>query len=291
MKIKTEYKTFVIPINNGMHLIYENGYKNELIDCLNNYFGLKKKNKCVILDDDEEIINQKEAQFIYISSKEDINSIFEFKSKTLLNTELEKMIEENQTMYKSLENIRSSIRELLTDEGMYKFLKIIKKGPNAEIKVSMDNFSISKILQSLKIDVEETNDYLKYIFLYNLLIYINRKKFSIVCIDFKVNEEVAEWIKMIKNDNTIILVSNDSLKGNLAEAFDSIIVLSEYDYLETLEFDKAFANAVSYIMNPIVLNNIEYQNEKIIEIMRFFEDKNASFLVKFTANNLLESFK
>ena len=100
MKIKTEYKTFVIPINNGMHLIYENGYKNELIDCLNNYFGLKKKNKCVILDDDEEIIASKMKEMVINShyNHENISKyVIEHFSPEIVATKLIQI-------YKSLDN-------------------------------------------------------------------------------------------------------------------------------------------------------------------------------------------
>lgn len=73
------------------------------------------------MDDDHELISPKDVQFVYISSKEDISSIFDFKPKTLLNSELEKFIDENPGSYKSIESIRNNLRELLTDEGMYKF--------------------------------------------------------------------------------------------------------------------------------------------------------------------------
>ena len=42
------------------------------------------------MDDDHELISPKDVQFVYLSSKEDISSIFDFKPKTLLNSELEK---------------------------------------------------------------------------------------------------------------------------------------------------------------------------------------------------------
>ena len=92
MIIKSNEHTLIIPVHRGLHLIHEMNCKYELLECLNSYFALKKKTKCIIMDDDHELINPKDVQFVYISSKEDISSIFDFKPKTLLNSELEKFI-------------------------------------------------------------------------------------------------------------------------------------------------------------------------------------------------------
>ena len=79
MIIKSNEHTLIIPVYRGLHLIHEMNCKYELLECLNSYFALKKKTKCIIMDDDHELINPKDVQFVYISSKEDISSIFDFK--------------------------------------------------------------------------------------------------------------------------------------------------------------------------------------------------------------------
>ena len=103
------------------------------------------------MDDDHELINPKDVQFVYISSKEDILSIFDFKPKTLLNSELEKFINENPESYRSIESVRNYLRELLTDEGMYKFMNILGNGISIDLEFKTTNFTVSKLLQSLKI--------------------------------------------------------------------------------------------------------------------------------------------
>ena len=125
MIIKSNEHTLIIPVHRGLHLIHEMNCKYELLECLNSYFTLKKKTKCIIMDDDHDLISPKDVQFVYISSKEDISSIFDFKPKTLLNSELEKFINENPESYRSIESVRNYLRELLTDEGMYKFMNIL----------------------------------------------------------------------------------------------------------------------------------------------------------------------
>ncbi len=290
MKIKYGDHTLMIPVQSGLHIMYESNLKYELIECLNSYFVQKKKTKCIITDENDELINPKGAEFIYVSSKEDLSSIFEFKPKTVLNTELEKFIEENPQMYRSMEYLRKDLRELLTDEGMYKFMNILGKGIPNDIRINTTNFTVSKVLQALSIEIETLTVQELFMMIYNLMIYINRNQFSILYIDFEVDDETMEWLQRIKSPNRVILVSNDSVNTCCAELFDSIIILSTNEFVETVDIDITKASLLSYVLHPIVLNHPEYQNEKIIDIMRLFEDKTSTFLVEFITDNDLKAF-
>jgi hypothetical protein len=290
MKISSGDHTFMIPVQSGLHILYESDNKNEFLDCMNSYFVQKKKTKCIIKDDEDELIAPKSAEFIYLSSKEDLSSVFDFKQKTLLNTELEKFIGENPQMYQSVEYIRKDLRELLTDQGMFKFMNILVNGLVIDVNINTTNFSVSKILQSLNVDIEELTKQEQIIMLYNLLIYINRKQFSIIYIDFEIDEETMEWLNRIKSPNRIILVSNDSIEDYYAELFDSIIILSTNEFVETINIDITKASLLSYVLHPIVMKHPEYQNEKIIDIMRLFRDETSTFLVEFITDNELKAF-
>lgn len=242
------------------------------------------------MDDDHELISPKDVQFVYISSKEDISSIFDFKPKTLLNSELEKFIDENPGSYKSIESIRNNLRELLTDEGMYKFMNILGNGISIDLELKTTNFTVSKLLQSLKFETDQMTIQQQFIILYNLLLYVSRNQFTIVYIDFEIDSESMEWLKRIQSPNRIILVSNEAIDDNYAEEFDSMIVLTTNDFVETLEIDKNNANIISYVLHPIVLKHPEYQTEKNIQILSLFEDKSSTFYVEFITDNPLKAF-
>ena len=251
---------------------------------------MKKKTKCIITNNENELITPKEAEFIYIPSTTDVSQIFEFKNKTLLNTELEKFISENPLMYTTIETIRQNYRSLLTDEGMYKFIGILGYGTKVDIEINTANFSISKILQALRIETESMTTQEQFMILYNLQLYLKRKQFCIIYIDFLIDEETLEWLNRIKSKNTIILVSNNSIEDYMAEQFDSIIILTPNDYIETIELDKSQSKLISYALHPIVFTHPEYQNQKIIDIMRLFEDKTSSFSINFITDNDVKAF-
>ena len=106
MKIKYEDHTCILPVSTGMHLVYDSSGESDFLECLISYFGQKKKTKCIVLDDEDDLIAPKDAELIYFSNK-DMNSIFGFKPKTEFNNELTHFIEDNQEQYTSIERIRS----------------------------------------------------------------------------------------------------------------------------------------------------------------------------------------
>ena len=104
--------------------------------------------------------------------------------------------------------MRNYLRELLTDEGMYKFMNILGNGISIDLELKTTNFTVSKLLQSLKFETDQMTIQQQFIILYNLLLYVSRNQFTIVYIDFEIDSESMEWLKRIQSPNRIILVSN-----------------------------------------------------------------------------------
>ena len=287
MRIKSDDSTIIIPVNSGLHIIYENNIKDELLTNLNSYFGQKKKTKCIVFNEDNELISPKDAEFIYISSKENLDNIFNFKSKTLLNDSIENFIDENPNMFCSIDRIREELRNLLTDKGMFKIKRVLEYGTNINLNFETTNFAISKILQNLIIDVSYIKQSEQFIILYNLLLFINRNKFNVVYIDFPIDNDSIDWLKSIESNNNIILVSNESIEDYMAKEFESMIILTNNNFVEQIDLEKEKSSLLSYALHPIVFNHPEYQNEKIVEIIDMFTDKTTCFFVKFITNNTL----
>ena len=185
----------------------------------------------------------------------------------MLNSELEKFINENPESYRSIESVRNYLRELLTDEGMYKFMNILGNGISIDLELKTTNFTVSKLLQSLKFETDQMTIQQQFIILYNLLLYVSRNQFTIVYIDFEIDSESMEWLKRIQSPNRIILVSNEAIDDNDAEEFDSMIVLTTNDFVETLEIDKN--NIIIQQNDPIFyrtsldLSNVSSRQEHI----------------------------
>ena len=126
MKIKTNKNTFILP-DKGLHLLAADQYSDELIECLTTFINQRKKTKCIIYDSEGDMIEPKTAGFVYIPSAETIESWFGFKPKTLLNSELVKMIEFNSEMFGSLDAFRADLKDFITDSGMYSFKRILQQ--------------------------------------------------------------------------------------------------------------------------------------------------------------------
>lgn len=287
MRIKSDDSTIIIPVDSGLHLVYENNIKDELLTNLNSYFGQKKKTKCIIFNEDDELISPKDAEFIYISTKENLDTIYNFKSKTLLNDSIENFINENPTMFYSIDKIREELRNLLTDKGMFKIKQVLENGTNLNLNFETTNFTISKILQNLIIDVTSIKQTEQFIILYNLLLFVNRNKFNVIYIDFPLDNDSIDWLNSIKSSNNIILVSNESIEDYMAKEFESMIILTDNNFIEEIDLEIEKSNLLSYALHPIVFKHPEYQNEKIIEIIDMLSDEKTSFFVKFITNNAL----
>ena len=52
MKIKSDSSFYTIPFQSNITIALDNIYLADAIDCLNSYFVKKKKNKCVVYDNE-----------------------------------------------------------------------------------------------------------------------------------------------------------------------------------------------------------------------------------------------
>ena len=282
MKIKYDDHTIVLPVESGLHLIYDCANGGEFLECLLSYFGQKKKTKCIVFDDEDDLISPKDVELIYFSDK-DMNSVYGFKPKTEFNTELSHFIEENQEQYTSIEMIRINLKELLTDRGMFRFRKILTSGTKMNLEISTANFEVSKILQNQVIYSDDLTEQEQMITLYNLYNYIYRKSFRIIYIDFEVDDSTMEWLNSIRLKDALILVENTSTTAFYATEFDSLIALSNTGFVEKVKLPRVVAPQISYLFHPIVLKHPAYQNEKIFDLYTYFRDFDRTFMVEFTA--------
>ena len=290
MKIKTESNCILLPVDSGLHLICENDLKTELIDCLTAYFNQKKKSRCVILNDDNEIVDPNEMVFIYVPSNEDYSSTFGFKPKTAINTELSRIIETNPEMFQSVDLIRKDLRNLLTDVGMIKFMEILTGGVRNHLEITTSNFTLSKLLQTLEMKFESSSEQEQMMALYNLYLFLNRDKSCIIYIDFPIDSETMNWLLQKKSENYIFLISNSSIEDKWADLFDSILFVTESDFVEKIEVERRNAKLLSYALQPIVMKHPENQNDKIFDIMKLFDDKTINYCIKLVADNSLKAF-
>lgn len=285
MKVKTDNEVYTIPVDSGIHLLVLNERSESVIDCLTNYFVQKKKNKAVVFDNEGDVVNQKEVSFIYYPSSENIETLFTLKPKTTINTELSNLMIHNAESFQSVEYIRNGLEELLTDRGMIKFKKILEKDTGLYLNMDTSNFDLTRLIQSLNIDTEVLKREELYMILYNLLIFLNQNTFNIIYIDFKVTEAVSNWLIKKKNSNNLILINNECAVPPLSYVYDSAIVLSDYDYVETIDVSCEQTGLISYLFHPTVRANLMYQTEKNKNFMSRFDDDSCTFLINFTSDN------
>ncbi len=280
MKIKTEDSVYLIPIRNGICSLVSDYYE-ELINCFTSYFVNKKKNKCVILDDEDDLIKFDDVAFVYIPYGEDLKQIFSFKSKTLINNELSCFIENNQEMFKSIESLREQLIELLTDKGMFRLKRIMQYNINAEINFIVDDFNITRILQSISIETEDLTTQQMYMALYNLSLFVNRDKYCVLYIDFELDDTTVNWLMRLKDKNILLLIKNQCIKSNYKDFIDYILVERNSELIEKMEISREQIKNLIYGFHPFVLGNLDYQTEKILSLMKGFIDLDTSFLIKF----------
>lgn len=283
MKIKSEENVYIIPDIHGACAI-SSSYVEDIVQCLLSYFVAKKKNKCAVIDEDGDLMKNDSISFIYISKDDDLTSLFNLKPKTLINSEMVNFIGNNQEMFKSLELIRNGLIEILTDQGMIKIRKIMQKHIENNINFIIDDFDLSRILQSISIEGEELTTQQKYMSLYNLLLYLSKDSYCVVYIDFEIDETTLKWIKSNKQDNILFLINNEAISTNVNDEIDYFLIESNQDFLERIEIDSKQKNSILYCFHSYVLKNFEFQTEKNKQIMLDFQDKNTSFLIKFATS-------
>lgn len=281
MKIIREDSVFLLPQD---HIFVLTGkYKNNIIDCFTNCFEKKKRNYCKVFDGEGDQLTNSDLKFIYYPYGSNVDSNFNFSEKSIFNTEITNVIEENPLDFSSFEKIRDGLHECITDCGMYKLNKILTRSIDVKLDISISDFNINQLISMLKIDNEVFNESQKYQMIYNLLIFLNRNDYNIVYIDFPVTEETLEWIQSYQQDNLIFILDNNSLGCEITKTVKNIsmVILSDQDYMETYEFDIHEFNDISYIQNPFIMLHKEQQTEKNIRLMQQFEDENTTFYLKF----------
>lgn len=283
MKIKSEENVYIIPDLNGACAI-SSPYVEDIVQCLVSYFVAKKKNRCVVIDEDGNLVKNDSVSFIYISKDDDLTSLFNLKPKTLINSELINFIGSNQEMFKSIEIIRNGLVETLTDRGIIKIRKIMQNHIENIIEFAIDDFDLSRILQCLSVESEELSIQQKYMSLYNLLLYLNKDNYCIVYIDFEIDETTLKWIKANKQNNILFLINNEAISTVNNDEIDYLIIESNQDFLEKVEVDCKLKNSILYCFHPYVLKNFEYQTEKNKQIMLDFQDEKTSFLIEFATS-------
>lgn len=286
IKLKGDDKTFVFEYKKGMHLIVENEYTKEIVEFLQSYFSLKKKTKGVVYDENDDVIKTNDFEFVYYPFNSNIEDNFEFKSKTIFSTEISSIIASNPEKFTSVEIIRKNLEGLFTDSGFYELKKILQQGVDNKLIIDTTNFEIQKILNNICIDGSYMQDEEKYKIVYNLLIYLNRNNKSIVYIDFPISDKSIKWINYLSesNLNTMILVNNICCDNSLSSLFNSLLIINNSDNMISITKDKTESNLISYLLHPYIMNNRDYQTEKNIEIIDYFDNKNISFSVEFTIN-------
>ena len=272
----------MIPEDNNI-VVLAGAKQKDIIDCFTNQFVKKKRNYCKVLDSENQPIKPTELNFIYYPYGNDINSNFEFGTKSIFNIETTNLIQENENDFKSFELIREGLRNLITDHGMYKLREILTRNIECNIDLEMSDFEVSKFLSMLDINIEDTPVDQQYIMLYNLLLFINRNQFNIIYIDFPITQTVLKWVKSFNQDNVLFLLNNDYMVCDSVKELDkfAMLIASNKDYIEKYEYDlKQFSN-ISYIQNPYTMLHKQQQTEKNIRLMEQFEDKNTTFYLTF----------
>lgn len=282
MKIIHEESVYLIPEDNNI-VVLAGAKQKDIIDCFTNQFVKKKRNYCKVLDSENQPIKPTELNFIYYPYGSDINSNFEFGTKSIFNIETTTLIQENENDFKSFELIREGLRSLTTDHGMYKLREILTRNIECNVNLEMSNFDMSKLLSTLEINTENISIDEQYAMVYNLLLFINRNQFNVVYIDFPITQTVLKWLKSFDQDNVLFLLNNDCMACDTVQELNKIamLIVSNKDYIEKYEYDLNQFNNISYIQNPYIMLHKQQQTEKNIRLMEQFEDKNTTFYLTF----------
>lgn len=155
MKIKTDEQVFILPVEDSINVLVDRGFKKDIIESLNLYFNKKKKTKCLVYDEDNNLLKFDEIGFVYLENDNTIDDNLELKPKTEFNNEISSVIEGNPEMFMSLDKIRESLKDILTDKGTYELKRILSYGLKKNIGIEINDFDISKIIQVFAIEYED----------------------------------------------------------------------------------------------------------------------------------------
>lgn len=277
MKIVCDNNTFVIPFNSSDKILLITNYQKEIIECYQSYFVSKKKTKCLFYNDDGEIMNMNDINFIYLSDDVSYENNLNFKNKTIFNNEVSQLINNNPELFLSLEKARNELNSLSTDTGIFKLQKILNLGINKRVQFDLKDFDINIALQLFNIVDNEFTLSEKQILIYNLLLYINRNKTNVVYIDKDIDETLISWTSNY-NVSTIFILDNNVVM-TMPEKYDCLI-LSNKDHLISNEESFSNLKIISYMNHNIIKANISLQDEKNIELFNQYQDNNSTFFIK-----------
>jgi len=287
MKIVSDTKIYHLPLgNNHCISIVNNNNLMDIVDCLSMYFINQKRSKCNIYDENGILIKMNDINFIHLHNDVSLESNMSFKTKSILNNELVKIIENNQEMFKSIEGIRTALKELETDSGMFKFSDILGNGLENRINISMKNFSTCDILPRYEIEGDYLNDEIKRLIIVNLCIYLNRDKINIIYFDNDITSITEKWIKCL-DKNCYVFINNDSLIKANGE-FD-LLIPSDKDFIEHHELDKSSILTLSFLNHKYIKDNLCFINQKNIELYNNFIDTNTTFFLTHATISALEA--
>ena len=276
MKIVCDDRTYVVPVYDNKNILVPRNYKDDFIECMGTYFVSKKKTKCVVYDDDGQVIGPNEINFIYLDDDISYENNLDFKTKTILNSGLSEIINNNPERFHSIERIRENLHELESDRGMIEFRKILSYGISEFIDISLDELNLNTLIQMLHISNEFSRSE-KQILIMNLMLYENRNKVNIVFLDKEIDNMMFDWIESQK-ENVYFFLDNDQLNFPV---FDySMVLLSDRDHLIVEEDTNETINILAYMNHKLIMHNISLQEKKNVEIFHRYYDENSTFFVK-----------
>lgn len=279
MKIKSDSLFYTVPLQSNITIAIDNNHLIDAIDCLNSYFVKKKKSKCVVYDDEEEIIKNDEICFINIDSYS-ANDQLQFQEKTVFNQEISEIVRENQLDFMSVNTIIKSIKELLTDKGMYSLKRILSANTDINLEISMSDFSIEKILSMLSIEDINLTSSMKLIIVFNLLIYLNRDKVVLIYIRENIDDILVNWINKTVSSNKNVFFLINSMNYNSKLLFNDILLLTDKNRLTKTTINRWECDEIIYALSSWTIKNISFQKEKIINYYKDFYNSDFSVLLK-----------
>ena len=277
MKIVCDNSTYLIPFNFSDKILLITQYHKEIIECFQSYFVSKKKTKCLIYNDDGEIMNMNDINFIYLSNDVSYDNNFDFKNKTIFNNEVSLIINNNPELFISLDKARNELNSLNTDAGIIRLQKILNLGIDKSVNFDLKDFDINLVLQLFSIVNNEFTLSEKQIIIYNLLLYINRDKVNIIYIDKDIDDTLIKWT--FNFNTSIIFILDNNAITTMPEHYDCLI-LSNKDHLISNEEISSNLKVISYMNHDIIKANISLQHEKNIELFNQYRDDNSTFFIK-----------
>lgn len=283
MLIKDDEQTYNFPVKNGINIIVENYLSTKIINNLVNYFANKKKTSCIVYDDDNDLISCKEFDFVYFDPKENLENNYLLKEKTTLKKFVDNVILENPESFISVDRIRENLYSLLTDKGFNRINNILFNGLSIKPELNVEKYDASLITNMIAYDIDGIDKSKLLAAIYNAMLFVCRESNRIVYIDFLIDEEIEKWILSIVDNKTIVIVNSKCIQRLDTIDNCNVIIMGDTETVICDELDIKNINRFLYMMNPFVLSNLNYQNEKNIALINSFINKKITFSIKFTS--------